>query len=106
MRYNFNQGIILPENLTSLTMGCWFNKPVVFPKSLTTFKMGYSFNQIIILPESLMGYDFNQSIELPESLPTFKMGMISIRLLQSLTTLKKKGFSFRFPSHFIFRKKK
>jgi hypothetical protein len=34
MGWKFNQAITLPQNLTTLVVGCYFNQAIMLPKSI------------------------------------------------------------------------
>ena len=65
---NFNQQVIIPENVTHLTFGYMFNQRVTIPKNVTHLVFGIRFNQQVIIPENLthlaFGWNFNQPINL------------------------------------------
>lgn len=81
---NFNQPIVLPQNLTRLELGFNFNQLIItLPPCLTDLTFGYMFNQPIgpeVIPSSVrnltFGHNFNQSIQkiLPIGIINLKFG--------------------------------
>src|SRR3990167_8635405 len=47
---NFNQQVIIPQNVTHLTFGSRFNQQIIIPQNVTNLIIGYYFNQQINLP--------------------------------------------------------
>ncbi len=75
MDYMFNKHLNLPKNLKSFHMGEYFNTPIALPDSLLILQMGEHFNQPITFPpnlkELLIGKDFSQELILPDGLMEF-----------------------------------
>lgn len=77
----FNHPIIIPMNLTSITLPNRFNKPLILTPELTSVKFSIpsnsSFNSSIEwskkLKSLILGYDFNKSISFPKYLMCFSL---------------------------------
>ena len=53
---NFNQQVIIPQNVTHLTFGFGFNQQIIIPQNVTHLTFGEYFNQPIIIPENVTHY--------------------------------------------------
>ncbi len=75
---DFNQSVIIPDNVVGLTFGNRFNKHVIIPSSVVNLKFGTDFNQSVIIPSSVIklefGYWFNKAINFPDSIIDLKFG--------------------------------
>ena len=74
----FNQPIIISENITRITFGDRFNKIVSIHKNVTHLTFGNNFNQKIIIPQNVthltFGNDFNQKIIIPQNVTHLTFG--------------------------------
>ena len=67
----FNKSVIIPKNVTHLTLGHKFNQQVIIPQSITNLTFGNKFDKQVIIPQSItnltFGQDFNQPVIIPHN---------------------------------------
>ena len=103
-RSNFNQQVIIPENVTHLSFGDNFNQQVIIPQNVTHLTFGSGFNQQVIIPENVtnLTFDeqFNQQVIIPENVTHLTFGVWfnqQVTIPQSVTHLTfGKCYSFNF----------
>ena len=100
---NFNQQVIIPQNVTHLTFGNNFNQQVTIPQNVTHLTFGKEFNQRVNLPNiKYLQIDCNNIdiIEnLPNSIEEIIFGMWFNLKLQNLPNSIKK-ISFYYDSRY------
>ncbi len=100
---SFDQSIIIPISVKSLTFGRRFSQDIIIPNSVETLTFADYYNQLIDLPDSLInltiGKNFNRHVNIPNSVISLNISdFIHIPLSVTNLTLMK------FPRNIILHK--
>ena len=66
---NYNEHIVLPQNLMRLIVGYLYNQPLILPPGLKFLELGFTYNQPLVIPANLkflsIGPKYSQPLILP-----------------------------------------
>ena len=66
---NYNEHIVLPQNLMRLIVGYLYNQPLTLPPGLKFLELGFTYNQPLVIPANLkflsIGPKYSQPLILP-----------------------------------------
>ena len=97
---NFNQQVIIPQNITHLTFGFYFNQQVIIPENVTHLTFGHYFNQQVIISQNVthlnFGFHFNQQVNLP-NIKYIQIDCNNIDIIDNLpNSIKEIEFGYNF----------